>query len=835
VSSLLPLVSLMVCLWAVSTSAAADPAQARTWYVHQTHPQASDDNPGDADRPLKTINASLPLVRAGDTVLVREGVYREQVIYAAEPWTFQDRTYGPYANGESYGRMINFIAHPDEEVVIKGSDLVEGWRRHDGDIWVKDDWSVNSQQVFVDGEPLQQIAGRMAPLVTRDRHFLGRVGEGLADLRPGSFYVDLDADKLYVWLEDGGDPNRHTMEVSVRPFLFYFLRVDYPRLANFKMRHSNTSAAMNWAAVRFGERNGIAENLDIQWTDYIGLSINGSNHVVQNCVVNHNGNSAMSGSGWGHRILGNVTSHNNYRNWNPAWHAGGVKFTGMWDVVVSDHLAEHNNGPGIWFDIWLAHVTVQNSIARDNQGHGIFYEISERAIIRNNLTYRNVGRGIYIANSAHCAVLHNVAYANGMSGIVVHGAQRRSGVYGDPDNRWIPASHNEVRGNILMDNAHPDRRPRGWEDRAEFILPDPADPSNRGNVSDGNVFWRSDDRPILFWYGWGAQAFDFDAWRRDVGHDRGSMIADPRFLDPENGDFRLADDSPAIATVRPHMAVHYDMTGQMRDRIVLANLFTAGPFEVSPELAERVREGRDQSFWWIEADMTRDEWWERHAGQRLATPASSAAGRARTTRPRGAAPSPARATPATETSIDSRFRPLDVRGHRGEAPLEVETIRIANLLRQQARGQGPVRLVSETPFRVTPASTIALSPEHRRAEVVLHRTVTELQVLHALVEPDPAAPVQLRCVIVRDDGTEETLEWTLGENAQPVAVGGELTQPAGENHHTSIATLADDTSLMVTRWENRNEWFPISSLRFELPEDAASRVLILGVSVAGNP
>ena len=56
----------------------------------------------------------------------------------------------------------------------------------------------------------------------------------------------------------------------------------------------------------------------------------------------------------------------------------------------------------------------------------------------------------------------------------------------------------------------------------------------------GNLYWSTAGR--------GGSAFDnldFDEWMADGG-DRGSVFADPKFRDPENGDFSLAADSPAF-------------------------------------------------------------------------------------------------------------------------------------------------------------------------------------------------------------------------------------------------------------------------------------------------
>jgi hypothetical protein len=53
----------------------ASSASAATYYVDRSHPRASDENPGTEDSPWKTINHAATVLRAGDTVLVKEGTY----------------------------------------------------------------------------------------------------------------------------------------------------------------------------------------------------------------------------------------------------------------------------------------------------------------------------------------------------------------------------------------------------------------------------------------------------------------------------------------------------------------------------------------------------------------------------------------------------------------------------------------------------------------------------------------------------------------------------------------------------------------------------------------
>ncbi len=56
---------------------------------------------------------------------------------------------------------------------------------------------------------------------------------------------------------------------------------------------------------------------------------------------------------------------------------------------------------------------------------------------------------------------------------------------------------------------------------------------------DRNIYWREGGGEIQF------GGMTLDEWR-EKGMDKNSIIADPLFVDPENDDFRLKPDSPAI-------------------------------------------------------------------------------------------------------------------------------------------------------------------------------------------------------------------------------------------------------------------------------------------------
>ena len=80
-----------------------------------------DRNEGTVTKPLRTISAAAERAWPGDAITVHEGVYRERVT--------------PPRGGRSDRERIIYQAAAGEKVVIKGSEVVKGWRKVQNDTW----------------------------------------------------------------------------------------------------------------------------------------------------------------------------------------------------------------------------------------------------------------------------------------------------------------------------------------------------------------------------------------------------------------------------------------------------------------------------------------------------------------------------------------------------------------------------------------------------------------------------------------------------------------------------------------------------------------------------
>ena len=175
-------------------------ARAATYHVAQQQAGASDNHPGTAAAPWKTISQAARTLQPGDTA-IHAGTYRE--------WVQPARSGGA-------DRPIVYRAAEGEKVVLTGADIITGWAPAREHVWKKEPWNYTffthpndarhhligrCEQVIVDGKLLKQV-------------------ENPKDMAAGTFSADTAKKVLYAWLPGGDDPAKHLVEASVRSLCF---------------------------------------------------------------------------------------------------------------------------------------------------------------------------------------------------------------------------------------------------------------------------------------------------------------------------------------------------------------------------------------------------------------------------------------------------------------------------------------------------------------------------------------------------------------------------------------------------------------------------------------
>jgi hypothetical protein len=90
------------------------PLSAAEYVVDQRNPAASDEGPGSAAKPFKTISKAVAALQPGDRVLIKAGVYRENVVVKA---------------AGTAEKPIVIEGAPGERAVISGGEELKGWKK----------------------------------------------------------------------------------------------------------------------------------------------------------------------------------------------------------------------------------------------------------------------------------------------------------------------------------------------------------------------------------------------------------------------------------------------------------------------------------------------------------------------------------------------------------------------------------------------------------------------------------------------------------------------------------------------------------------------------------
>ena len=490
-------------LLALIAALAADSCVAASRYVDPSNPSAQDSGDGEAKRPYRTLAFAMKRLQPGDSLNIAPGTYRESLIFPEIDWPGAPTSIQPAIKGG--------------EVLIKGSDVVTGWERVQGGLFVKRSWTVNSQQVFVDGTPLKQIGGTvMGGYPEKTDHPMkklhagqggiwpGRAAGGVQDMTDNSFHYDAAAQSLYVKVASGDSLDGRSVEASVRPYLALGKRLRGVNLTNLRFQHANTTAVSYSGAISLTGNRMVLEGVEVSNVDGAGIDITGDENVIRNSRANQCGQLGMKVRGRGNKLIDNETSFNNTRGFNKWWEAGGAKFVGnggLRDSEIRGHRAIGNNGDGIWFDWMNSNNRIHENVSAYNSGFGIHYEASQKGYIYNNLVYANKLRGIYLPHSSDSVIAHNLVARNGMEGIAVVDEGR------NPEKAELRPRANQMVGNIVA-----------WNGRTAVVLP----AGGLDNVSDYNLYLISSEPPS-FSLGWASRESPvrkgLEAWRSASGQD----------------------------------------------------------------------------------------------------------------------------------------------------------------------------------------------------------------------------------------------------------------------------------------------------------------------------
>jgi hypothetical protein len=400
---------------------------------YHVSPEGSDDHPGNAAQPFRTIQKAADILQPGDRCIIHAGTYREWI--------------RPPRGGSSEEKRIIYQAAPGAEVILKGSEPLGDWQADEG-IWRRkvDD------SFFGDRNPFKtNLAGDW--LHFGYEHHLGEIYLDAVSLTevfnetdlaatPMTWMVIAEPGKTLLSANFGGvDPNTRLVEVNARASVFFpaVKGLRYLTLDGLTI----SQCAPQWVAWLVYQEGAVGTYFGYRWhiencrfSDVKCVALVAGNdpsyendgfdmttvghHVVRNNHFARCGEAAIHGyKGWvGSLIEGNLIEDINPKKQFGGEESGGIKIHVPIDVTVRNNIIrrvfvgrpETYTGrkplqyTAIWID-WAGQGTrVSGNVVYDTESWAMFLQNNHGSpiLIDHNLFERSViveSQGVVFAHN----------------------------------------------------------------------------------------------------------------------------------------------------------------------------------------------------------------------------------------------------------------------------------------------------------------------------------------------------------------------------------------------------------------------------------------------------
>jgi len=385
-------------------------------------------------------------------------------------------------------------------------------------------------------------------------------------LARGTFFVDLDAKRLYVQPADQRDltSNKAKVEASARDSILS-VKGDYVAIKGLRFRYAANRA--QHGAVEFDGDHLTVADCVFEYTNSSGAEFGGEDIAVRHCTFQYNGQLGFGASRCHRLHLTDCTvRNNNTKGFDRGWEAGGDKICLARGVVLEHSTFVENRGNGIWFDIGNEDCVVRNCLIANNEDAGLFYEISyglyahDNVIIANGLADTSgawgAAAGICLSSSPGCLIERNLLIGNKEGFNFREQTRSTPRIGGGSESVW---NHDQtIRNNVLAFNR--DAQVWGWFDIGDerhwpkaMQSSEPATdaPSLEGLhlTIENNLYQPGPGQGVFNWGVTWKKNKRYDNLaevRKELGLAQGSEIATVGIHDYAALDFRVPADSPTL-------------------------------------------------------------------------------------------------------------------------------------------------------------------------------------------------------------------------------------------------------------------------------------------------
>ncbi|MFT3888297.1 MAG: right-handed parallel beta-helix repeat-containing protein [Arachnia sp.] len=436
----------------------------------------SDKNPGSSTKPFATLEKALKTVKAGGTIVVRGGTYRQGI---KDPAAGKD--YQPHGTSYVTNLPVNVTVqnYPGETVWFDGTDVATDWTKvsstHYTTSWSTPTFcaslyysrSFSKQTTSGPCSHDDAIGGKSSignPMMAfRNGTELTEVGS-LSDLKASTFYYDQSKKTIHI----GFNPSGSTVELTKRAqALAVFKPVDLTiRGLGFRRYASNEYTNATGGAVLINAGSGVTlERVAATQNAGGGIQVWGSkNLTIRNSALMQNGHTGLRVDGVNGKkndrddmlIEYSRFDDNNLDRYSVdcqySCSSAGAKLTHMVGVTIRFSSFSHNEGgraSGLWCDLKCTEAKIYGNQVLGNARHGLIYEVSDKGIIAGNLIADNgfgpkSGYGLMVG-SANTRIYNNTIVDNSSS-VFIYDDDRRPGASTGPDAVNIEFANNIVSG-----------------------------------------------------------------------------------------------------------------------------------------------------------------------------------------------------------------------------------------------------------------------------------------------------------------------------------------------------------------------------------------------------
>ncbi len=558
-----------------------------TLYVDTVN--GNDSNSGTQSKPLKTIGAAATKAETnnqssiGTKVIINPGTYRESIKLSK--------------NNKDTSLPITFQAATNGTVIVSGATVYSGWGTYslNNSIYTNS-WTNNwGECPQLTSCPYQQNIMMRQEMVVVNGTALTQV-LSLGQMLQGTFYVDENANQIYVWPKSGTNMGTATVEAASLPTLFTIQNKSDIVVRGLTFQYANTCRAAAAVVVQGSSTNILLDSDTFQWNNGQGLAIENPTtyFTVENSISQHNGDAGFQESQSRYGLWqSDTTSYNNWRGAQAGYYAcntGGLHAWEVHDDTINGLTVSFNEAYGIHWDTDNANISTSGINATSNLMSGLFVEKDEgpvtfdKSYVCNQNSAMAVG-GLVLRNSEGVSLTNSVLMNNLPNQITVigqlGGISVTNWVTGKTTNLYtqnFTNQSNTIQGNDSSQGLFKDSYLNGtdWTNFQTTLK------------SSSNTWWNSQNSTTEFVVPTPKKGSkdDFTGWKNATLQDSSSSFKQPSSgvgnacnLTPVGTDFWFTVDNGAL-TVAAGKSVTFNLTLTPLNFTGTANITLDGITEV---------------------------------------------------------------------------------------------------------------------------------------------------------------------------------------------------------------------------------------------------------------